>query len=115
MIYLKHFRILHRDIAARNVLLDENLSNAKLGDFGYFLRFANCVYNFYQISSHDLRIGGEKLNGRDRDSFEEKSPCKMDGARMLRERTVLVQLGNVELWNCSLGNVELRQSSLQKG
>lgn len=34
MIYLKHFRILHRDIAARNVLLDETLANAKLGDFG---------------------------------------------------------------------------------
>lgn len=37
MIYLKHFRILHRDIAARNVLLDETLANAKLGDFGYVL------------------------------------------------------------------------------
>ena len=32
--YLKHEKILHRDIAARNVLLDEFFSNAKLGDFG---------------------------------------------------------------------------------
>ena len=32
--YLRHVRVLHRDIAARNVLLDESFSSAKLADFG---------------------------------------------------------------------------------
>ena len=32
--YLKDSALLHRDIAARNILLDESLSSAKLADFG---------------------------------------------------------------------------------
>ena len=32
--YLRHVHVLHRDIAARNILLNENFSTAKLADFG---------------------------------------------------------------------------------
>ena len=47
--YLRHVHVLHRDIAARNILLNENFSTAKLADFGLAVTVEGWFFVFLTI------------------------------------------------------------------
>jgi len=54
--YLKHEHIIHRDIAARNILLDEGLSTAKLGDFGLAVTVEEIEKKQKSENLHDIDV-----------------------------------------------------------
>ena len=54
--YLKHEHILHRDIAARNILLDETLSTAKLADFGLAVTVEEIETKQKSENLHDIDV-----------------------------------------------------------